>query len=610
RTRTDLATTDVPGSVSTNVAPSAEAPPPTIGPVTLPTVASEAPTPSAPSTPPTSQPVVEAIQPATGPSSGGMAVVLSGSGLDGATAVSFGGAEGSPPVAGPGPGQITALSPQHPEGEVDVSVTTPGGVIGIGRYTYVNGEGTWQRLDAPPRFLHSATLLANGQVLVAGGCTEAVDPLAEIPRPPGSEPLVSETCMNATDEASVFDPSTGSWRLTGKMGTARASHTATMLPNGKVLVAGGCTELQRVVGCAATPTDSAEVYDPAKGTWSPTGSMVTTHLGHTATLLPTGPADVCGKGCGKVLVVGRVLAGQKAPVDGAAGNGSAELYDTATGTWSSTASGRPRNGHTATLLRNGDVLFAGGFERDPSEVYSPALGAWRTVTSEQPIPRAYHTATLLQDGRVLITGGQRNGIDSSTELYDPEAVPDPNQPEVKGAWSAARRLTVGRFAHSATLLQDGRVLVAGGSTVRPADQTSLRPSGVIFPATAEIYDAASGRWSLATSMETGRAGSRDLKSFSQRGFTLTTLKDGRVLAAGGVEAPPRAGGLAPVSSAEIYTPAGLKPGSTKPAVENKSDFRWDLLGAGLVAAALAVAIILWQRRRRARAEPSQGGLRR
>src|SRR5436190_616302 len=165
---------------------------------------------------------------------------------------------------------------------------------------------------ATARSFHTATLLASGKVLVAGGYNGGY-----------------------LNSAELYDPGTGTWSGTGALGTAREAHTATLLPNGKVLAVGGIN--------SSGFLGSAELYDPAAGTWSATGSLATAHAFLTATLLPNG----------KVLVVGGFAAGGYFS--------GAELYDPATGTWSGTGPlATARVDHTATLLPNGKVLVAGG----------------------------------------------------------------------------------------------------------------------------------------------------------------------------------------------------------------------------------------------------------
>ena len=255
-----------------------------------------------------------------------------------------------------------------------------------------------------------ATLLQNGKVLVAGGY---------------------DSIINASASAELYDPASGTWRVTGSLNTGCAQHTATLLQNGKVLVAGG----DSITNVSA----SAELYDPASETWTATGSLKTARFGQTATLLRNG----------MVLVAGGLES------NGITASASAELYDPASGTWTATGSlNTARWSHTATLLQNGKVLVAGGYDTNgisaSAELYDSTSGTW-TATGSLNTARAQHTATLLQSGKVLVAGG--NAIDpASAELYDPAS----------GTWTVSGSLKTARYLHTATVLQDGKVLVAGG----------------------------------------------------------------------------------------------------------------------------------------------------
>ncbi len=292
---------------------------------------------------------------------------------------------------------------------------------------------------------------------------------------------------------------------TGSMTIARQNETATRLQDGRVLIAGGES------ADAMTLIASAELYDPATGKFSATGSMATSRDFTTATLL----AD------GRVLIAGGF--------DGSKSLASAELYDPTTGKFSPTGSmSQARYSHTATLLQNGVVLIAGGDDDSgaslvtlaSAELYDPATGKFNPTGSMQTA-REYHTATLLSDGRALITGGYvvHPGSDDATlasaELYDPAT----------GKFSATASIKNERRQHTATLLSDGRVLIAGGED---ESETAL--------ASTELYDPEAGKFSPAGSLAQARFY-----------HTATRLSDGRVLIAGGDDES----GLA---SAELYQP--------------------------------------------------------
>jgi hypothetical protein len=237
---------------------------------------------------------------------------------------------------------------------------------------------------------------------------------------------------------------------TGNLTTTRSQHTATLLANGKVLAVGGDDDM------------TAELYDPASGTWADTGSLATARSDHTATLLPDG----------RVLVVG----GHNTTIAHLA---SAELYDPISRTWTTTGSlAAPRHSQTATLLPNGKVLVAGGagtFRNTArAELYDPVSGTW-TETGKLATGRAFHTATLLPDGNVLVTGGDGPNFEPTAraELYDP----------ARGTWSATPNLADARTIHTATLLPNGKVLVAAGVGVGQDDPVL---------SSAELYDVGLG----------------------------------------------------------------------------------------------------------------------
>jgi hypothetical protein len=313
--------------------------------------------------------------------------------------------------------------------------------------------------------------------------------------------------------AVIYDPATNTFRATGSLAEARGYHTATLLSDGRVLVAGGgpASWPNALTGITGPFLASAELYKPRTGTFSPTGSMTTPREVHTATLL----AD------GRVLITGGADYQSRAVA-------SAEVYDPKTGRFSPTGSMTiARAFHTATLLADGRVLITGGSpaawgttdKLASAEIYDPKTGKF-SATGSMTEPREFHTATMLADGRVLVAGGSGSSVDdlASVEIYDPST----------GRFTATGSLHDGRTYHTATLLADGHVLIAGGGS----DYTNLK-----FLASAELYDPATGTFSL-----TGPLG--EARSY----HAATLLADGRVLVTGGY------GAVAPLASAEIYDP--------------------------------------------------------
>jgi hypothetical protein len=335
-----------------------------------------------------------------------------------------------------------------------------------------------------PRGEHTATLLLNGKVLMTGGIVGGFT----------NGPLTS---------AELYDPVTGVFAPTGAMTTARTQHTATLLADGRVLIAGGRTGTN-----AGQEVASAELYDLSTGAFTPTGAMIRLRGLHSATLLPdgrvlmTGCAFPCnsaiaelydpatgrfadagtpgaGGGASTLLADGKVLVtgGCTASFIGT----KAQLFEPGPGVFSFT--GLMTNGcadiNTATLLANGKVLFAGNEENDgfpaDAELYDPAAGTFASLGSMIG-PHEFSAATLIPDGTVLITGGQLPGGngDPGAELYT----------STTRTFTLTGKMIIRRHYHTATLLPDGSVLVAGGFDQWPGATRSAeiyRPSVLIPP---------------------------------------------------------------------------------------------------------------------------------
>ena len=297
-----------------------------------------------------------------------------------------------------------------------------------------------------------------------------------------------------------LSPQAGSVASAGEMIEPRSGHTATLLPDGKVLIAGGMRRNQDFYR-------SAELYDPAAGKFQRTGEMNERRVGHVAVLLRSG----------KVLIAG-----------GFAGHGttdSAELYDPATGTFAKLAAKMTsgRGDPSATLLADGDVLIAGGAEHDtPGGITSAEVFHTASMTFQGVGPmhsaRISHTSTLLGDGRVLIAGGRGERVNASAEIYDPKTT----------RFTETGSLGTARYKHTAGSLPDGRVLIAGGSDER--DWHGKLSS-------AEIYDPRTGKFTVTSSMNDSRFKLPD---------QAVVLASGRLLIAGGSK------------HVEIFDPASAK----------------------------------------------------
>lgn len=337
------------------------------------------------------------------------------------------------------------------------------------------------------RYNHTATLLKDGRLLVAGGTNNG--------------PL---------DSARLYDPAQNAWADAAPMKTGREGDTAVLLHSGKVLVAGGQTSAPGDGSPVYTRT--AEVYDPDTNTWTQAGSMSTGRFQPTMTVLADGRVLVTG-GTGSIDT--------GSGVSSAVSLKSAEVYDPATDSFSDVASmSVPRAMHSASLLPDGKVLVAGGYdsasgELSSAEVYDPAANDW-TATGALGTARDSATATVLPNDEVLVAGGDggSGAALASAELYQPDS----------GTWHSAASMAGARQSAAAALLKDGTVLVTGGEDARLGNAL----------ATAERYDPAADAWSDAGALKTAR-----------KGHTLTALGDGRALVVGG-NAGGFGAGLAPV----------------------------------------------------------------
>jgi N-acetylneuraminic acid mutarotase len=244
---------------------------------------------------------------------------------------------------------------------------------------------------ANPRYQHTASLLGNGTVLVAGGSNAIID---------------SCSCTTFLSAAELYNPTSNTWSSTGSLATGRYGHTATVLSNGKVLVAGGYggvpNTLQNVV--AVQPT--AELYDPASGLWSTTAPMNNARAYHTATLLPSG----------LVLVTGGT--------NGTATLAAAEIYDPTADTWTNVVSlNTARQSQMAVLLPTGNVLLVGGYNSSSSavfgvgtaELYDPTANTFTSAGAMLTVRQGF-TLSLLSSGRVLLVGGLINNA-GTPEFY-------------------------------------------------------------------------------------------------------------------------------------------------------------------------------------------------
>jgi hypothetical protein len=304
-----------------------------------------------------------------------------------------------------------------------------------------------------PRNGHTATLLTSGKVLITGG-----------------EVLPT---LNVLRTAELYDPLSGTFSNTGNMTTPRIGHTATLLPDGRVLIVGGSPDLSP---SHFTEIYFTEIYDPSTGEFSPASDTIFGHVCHQATLLNNGKVLITGGGAGGGLPYGP------------------ELYDPTTGVFGSAGTYAYGNsafgdntcqGSVASLLPDGRVLMV--WEGSTTELYDPDAGLF-TSTGKSIGPcycDGMPTATTLLNGKILIAGGESDaGIYTSADLYDSSA----------GAFTATANLNTPRVGQKSTLLPDGSVLMDGSDSYYP--YPSLTSS--------EIYDPVSGAFTPTGDMTAPR----------------------------------------------------------------------------------------------------------
>jgi uncharacterized repeat protein (TIGR01451 family) len=412
---------------------------------------------------------------------------------------------------------------------VDGGVLVAGGADGTTAiadaelYDAASGEFTPTGSLQTARSSATATLLTDGRVLIAGGIA-----------------LGTNSASLASTE--IYDPSVGMFDSGAMLAAARESAIATLLPSGKVLIAGGYSVAEEVVHAL----NRAELYDPVVGTSTATGSMANARFGAIAALLPSGDVLIAGGASGNGFLqnstsiasaeiysttlgafssAGSMTAARESAsavllpnsqvlVIGGVNNGSdlkraaypalAESYDASTASFVATGSmSVPCSTPLSVALPNGKVFVRGcdpiAFQETP-QVFDPTAGSF-TALPVQEIVRGFGTLSLLGNGKALCVGGNEAPI-LFADMYDP----------VTGSIQLVGPLVVDRTDHTATILADGKVLLAGG----------LKVGAAVAVSSTELYDPVAGTFTASGSM------------LSTRGkATATLLANGKVLIAGG-----------------------------------------------------------------------------
>lgn len=353
---------------------------------------------------------------------------------------------------------------------------------------------------AVPRTHHTATLLADGRVLIVGG---------------------DDAAGEMIDAVEIFDPSDASFTTLDPLPEPRSNHTATLLADGRVLIAGGGTSSAIGVPNGVIALDSAVVFDPADGSYTEASPMADRRADHRAFLLPDGRVLVAGGATDQVSEPCTVIPNCTVGIALA----SAELFDSSTMSFTPTGSMTgARYSTVAAALLDGRVLFASGVDGATSirtaEIYDPASGEFGPAP-DLAKDRLFAAGATLGSGKVVVAGGKKADVapQASTEVYDPST----------NTWNLASDLAERRTGAAAVTLQSGHVLHIGGF-----DQGAGTSVDKV-----EIFDEATGKWTEIGALE---------KAVSLP--TATVLSDGQVLVCGG------SSNVGPTKACEISTPGG------------------------------------------------------